>query len=150
MFITPIFSTKKSINDQMLFMNLYAVSTTSTIITNTINFLLFYFSGTIGARLSTDAMNLRRLVGDNLALNVQTVSTVISGFTIAVVANWKLALIITVVVPFVGFQGYAQMKFLKGLNRNAKVHAMDKSQMLFLQAFIVWQNIISNCLVGHS
>jgi len=125
--------------------NLYAVSTTTTIITHTINFLLFYFSGTIGARLSTDAMNVRRLVGDNLALNVQTVSTVISGFTIAVVANWKLALIITVVVPFVGFQGYAQMKFLKGLNRNAKVHAMDKSEMLFLQAFIVWKNIF--CLI---
>ncbi|KAG0537981.1 hypothetical protein BDA96_03G196100 [Sorghum bicolor] len=86
-------------------------------------------SGTIGARLSTDAMNLRRLVGDNLALNVQTVSTVISGFTIAVVANWKLALIITVVVPFVGFQGYAQMKFLKGLNRNAKLKYEEASQV---------------------
>ncbi|XP_066311948.1 ABC transporter B family member 3-like [Miscanthus floridulus] len=86
-------------------------------------------SGTIGARLSTDAMNVRRLVGDNLALNVQTVSTVISGFTIAVVANWKLALIITVVVPFVGFQGYAQMKFLKGLNRNAKLKYEEASQV---------------------
>jgi len=57
-------------------------------------------------------------------MNVQTLSTVISGFTIAMVANWKLALIITVVVPLVGFQGYAQVKFLKGLNKNAKVHTM--------------------------
>jgi ATP-binding cassette, subfamily B (MDR/TAP), member 1 len=88
-------------------------------------FIFFYSSGSIGARLSTDAMNVKRLVGDNLALNVQTLSTVISGFTIATVANWKLALIITVVVPFVGFQGYAQMKFLKGLNRNAKVGTHD-------------------------
>ena len=84
----------------------------------------FCFSGSIGARLSTDALNVKRLVGDNLAMNVQTLSTVISGFTIAMVANWKLALIITVVVPLVGFQGYAQMKFLKGLNKNAKVHTM--------------------------
>ena len=67
---------------------------------------------------------MKRLVGDNLALNVQTISTVISGFTIAMVANWKLAMIITVVVPLVGFQGYAQIKFLKGLNKNAKVRAM--------------------------
>lgn len=74
-------------------------------------------------------MNVKRLVGDNLALNVQTLSTVISGFTIATVANWKLALIITVVVPFVGFQGYAQMKFLKGLNRNAKVKYEEASQV---------------------
>ncbi|GJM94219.1 hypothetical protein PR202_ga10847 [Eleusine coracana subsp. coracana] len=85
--------------------------------------------GTIGARLSTDALNVKRLVGDNLALNVQTVSTVISGFTIAMVANWKLAMIITVVVPLVGFQGYAQMKFLKGLNKNAKLKYEEASQV---------------------
>jgi ATP-binding cassette subfamily B (MDR/TAP) protein 1 len=38
------------------------------------------------------------------------------------VANWKLALIITVVVPFVGVQAYAQTKFLSGINKDAKVH----------------------------
>ncbi|XP_025814011.1 ABC transporter B family member 4-like isoform X2 [Panicum hallii] len=86
-------------------------------------------SGSIGARLSTDALNVKRLVGDNLALNVQTLSTVISGFTIAMVANWKLALIITVVVPLVGFQGYAQVKFLKGLNKNAKLKYEEASQV---------------------
>ncbi|TVU07260.1 hypothetical protein EJB05_47308, partial [Eragrostis curvula] len=77
-------------------------------------------SGSLGARLSTDALSVKRLVGDNLALNVQTASTIISGFTIAMVANCKLALIITVVIPLVGFQTYAQLKFLKGLNKNAK------------------------------
>ncbi|KAL6615353.1 hypothetical protein ACP70R_037623 [Stipagrostis hirtigluma subsp. patula] len=86
-------------------------------------------SGSIGARLSTDALSVKRLVGDNLALNVQTVSTVISGFTIAMVANWKLALIITVVIPLVGFQPYAQMKFLKGLNKNAKLKYEEASQV---------------------
>uniref|UniRef100_A0ACD5VD07 Uncharacterized protein n=1 Tax=Avena sativa TaxID=4498 RepID=A0ACD5VD07_AVESA len=86
-------------------------------------------SGAIGARLSIDALNVKRLVGDNLALNIRTVSTIISGFTIAMVANWKLALIITVVVPFVGFQGYAQTKFLKGLNKNAKLNYEEASQV---------------------
>ena len=70
-------------------------------------------------------MNVKRLAGDNLALNIRTVSTIIAGFTIAMVANWKLALIITVVVPLVGIQAYAQMKLLKGLNKNAKVHAIN-------------------------
>ncbi|TVU33976.1 hypothetical protein EJB05_15795 [Eragrostis curvula] len=86
-------------------------------------------SGSIGARLSTDALIVKRLVGDNLALNVQTVATVISGFTIAMVANWKLAMLITVVVPLVGFQGYAQMKFLRGLNKNAKLKYEEASQV---------------------
>uniref|UniRef100_A0A0D3EPU9 MDR-like ABC transporter n=1 Tax=Oryza barthii TaxID=65489 RepID=A0A0D3EPU9_9ORYZ len=86
-------------------------------------------SGSIGARLSTDALNVKRLVGDNLALNFQTLSTIISGFTIAMVANWKLALIITVVVPLVGFQAYAQMMFLKGFNKNAKSKFEDATQV---------------------
>ncbi|KAF0917202.1 hypothetical protein E2562_017108 [Oryza meyeriana var. granulata] len=86
-------------------------------------------SGSISARLSVDALNVKRLVGDNLALNVQTVSTIISGFTIAMVANWKLALIITVVVPFVGFQTYGQMKLLKGFNKNAKLKYEEASQV---------------------
>nr|CAB3473239.1 unnamed protein product [Digitaria exilis] len=80
------------------------------------------YSGLIGARLSINALFVKRLVGDNLALNVQNLSTAISGLTIAMVANWKLTLIITVVVPFVGFQAYAQMLFLNGLTKNAKWH----------------------------
>ena len=75
---------------------------------------------------------MKRLAGDNLALNIRTVSTIIAGFTIAMVANWKLALIITVVVPLVGFQAYAQMKFLQGLNKNAKVHARNEQLLLFI------------------
>lgn len=75
---------------------------------------------------------MKRLVGDNLALNVQNLSTAISGLTIAMVANWKLTLIITVVVPFVGFQAYAQMLFLNGLTKNAKVYRMDESLVLFI------------------
>ncbi|KQK05461.1 ABC transporter B family member 11 isoform X2 [Brachypodium distachyon] len=86
-------------------------------------------SGAIGARLLTDALNVKRLVGDNLALNIQTVSTIITGFTIAMVANWKLALIITVVIPLVGFQTYAQMKFLQGLNKDAKLKYEEASQV---------------------
>ncbi|XP_006644296.1 ABC transporter B family member 4-like [Oryza brachyantha] len=86
-------------------------------------------SGSIGARLSIDALNVKRLVGDSLGLNFQTLSTIIVGFTIAMVANWKLALIVTVVVPLVGFQAYAQMMFLKGFNKNAKSKYEDATQV---------------------
>ncbi|CAO2165134.1 unnamed protein product [Urochloa humidicola] len=86
-------------------------------------------SGLIGARLSTSAIIVKQLVGDNLALNVQTLSTIVSGLTIAMVANWKLALIITVVAPLMGLQAYAQMLFLNGLNKNAKVKYEEASQV---------------------
>ncbi|CAL4956320.1 unnamed protein product [Urochloa decumbens] len=86
-------------------------------------------SGLIGARLSTNAIIVKQLVGDNLAINVRTLSTIVSGLTIAMVANWKLALIITVVAPFFGLQAYAQMLFLNGLNKNAKVKYEEASQV---------------------
>jgi ATP-binding cassette subfamily B (MDR/TAP) protein 1 len=47
------------------------------------------------------------------------------------VANWKMTLIITFVLPFVGLQAYAQMLFLKGVNKNAKVYKMDEPLVLF-------------------
>jgi ATP-binding cassette, subfamily B (MDR/TAP), member 1 len=82
--------------------------------------------------LSVDALNVRRLVGDNLALTVQVLATLITGFVIAMVANWKLSLIIICVIPLVGLQGYAQVKFLKGFSEDAKV--------LYKQTFFVWQD----------
>ncbi|KAF8408980.1 hypothetical protein HHK36_005050 [Tetracentron sinense] len=86
-------------------------------------------SGAIGARLSTDASNVRSLVGDTLALIVQNIATVTAGLVIAFTANWLLALIILAVLPFVGFQGYLQTKFLKGFSADAKVMYEEASQV---------------------
>uniref|UniRef100_A0A453FAC1 ABC transporter B family member 11 n=1 Tax=Aegilops tauschii subsp. strangulata TaxID=200361 RepID=A0A453FAC1_AEGTS len=85
--------------------------------------------GALGARLSVDALNVRRLVGDNLALTVQIISTLITGFVIAMIADWKLSLIILCVIPLVGLQGYAQVKFLKGFSQDAKMMYEDASQV---------------------
>uniref|UniRef100_A0A0D9V4I3 Uncharacterized protein n=1 Tax=Leersia perrieri TaxID=77586 RepID=A0A0D9V4I3_9ORYZ len=86
-------------------------------------------SGALGTRLSVDALNVRRLVGDNLALIVQAAATVITGFVIAFAADWRLALIITCVLPLVGLQGYAQIKFLKGFSEESKEMYEDASQV---------------------
>ncbi|XP_010273385.1 PREDICTED: ABC transporter B family member 9 [Nelumbo nucifera] len=86
-------------------------------------------SGAIGARLSADASNVRSLVGDALALMVQNLSTLTAGLIIAFTANWRLALIVLVLLPLVGLQGYAQMKFLKGFSADAKVMYEEASQV---------------------
>lgn len=83
--------------------------------------LFILFSGAVGARLSTDATTVRSLVGDALAQVVQNMATVIAGLVISFTANWMLALIILFVLPFVGLQGFFQMKFLKGFSEDAKV-----------------------------
>jgi len=78
-------------------------------------------SGALNGRLCIDALNVRRLVGDNLALLVQSTATLICGIVIAMVADWKLSLVILFVIPLVGLQGYAQVKFLQGFSQDAKV-----------------------------
>ncbi|KAI9180750.1 hypothetical protein LWI28_007840 [Acer negundo] len=78
-------------------------------------------SGAIGSRLSADAASVRALVGDALALIVQNISTAIAGLVIAFIASWQLALIILVLLPLIGVNGYVQMKFLKGFSADAKV-----------------------------
>ncbi|CAL4954975.1 unnamed protein product [Urochloa decumbens] len=86
-------------------------------------------SGALGTRLSVDASNVRRLVGDSLALAVEVTSALITGFVIAIISDWKLCLIIMCLIPLVGLQGYAQIKFLKGFDEDAKLLYEDASQM---------------------
>uniref|UniRef100_A0ACD5VYG5 Uncharacterized protein n=1 Tax=Avena sativa TaxID=4498 RepID=A0ACD5VYG5_AVESA len=86
-------------------------------------------SGALGTRLSVDALNVRRLVGDNLAVIVQSAAALITGFAIAFTADWRLALVITCVIPLVGIQGYAQVKFLKGFSEEAKEMYEEASQV---------------------
>ncbi|KAL2494601.1 ABC transporter B family member 9 [Forsythia ovata] len=86
-------------------------------------------SGAVGARLSTDASTVRSLVGDALALIVQNIATVIAGLTIAFTANWLLAIIILLVLPLVGLQGFLQMRFYKGFSADAKVMYEEASQV---------------------
>ncbi|XP_037413692.1 ABC transporter B family member 5-like isoform X1 [Triticum dicoccoides] len=87
-------------------------------------------SGALGARLFIDALNIRRLVGDNLAILVQCTITLISGFAIAFASDWKLTLIVICVIPFLGLQNYIQVKFLNSFSEDAKVMYEDASQVV--------------------
>uniref|UniRef100_A0A0D9V4I1 MDR-like ABC transporter n=1 Tax=Leersia perrieri TaxID=77586 RepID=A0A0D9V4I1_9ORYZ len=83
-------------------------------------------SGSLGAKLYVDALNIQRLVGDNLAIIVQCTVTLIAGFAIAFASDWKLTLIIMCPIPL----NYAQVKFLKGFSEEAKVMYEDASQVV--------------------
>ncbi|XP_009353437.2 ABC transporter B family member 11-like [Pyrus x bretschneideri] len=86
-------------------------------------------SGAIGATLSADVAYLRGLVGDALGLVVQNLATAIAGLHIAFVANWQLTLIIIVLLPLFGVNGYFQFKFMKGFSANAKRMYEEASQV---------------------
>ncbi|KAM2541701.1 hypothetical protein TB2_021235 [Malus domestica] len=86
-------------------------------------------SGAIGARLSADAASLRGLLGDALGLLVQNLATAIAGLLIAFVASWRLALIILVLLPLLGVNGYFHVKFMKGFSADAKKMYEEASQV---------------------
>lgn len=91
-------------------------------------FTISFYSGALSARLYIDALNIRRLVGDNLAILVQCVVTLVAGFSIAFASDWKLTLIVICVIPVIGSQNYIQVKFLKGFSEDAKVKILTLLQ----------------------
>ncbi|KAF1880268.1 hypothetical protein Lal_00048904 [Lupinus albus] len=86
-------------------------------------------SGAIGARLSADAASVRALVGDALGLLIGNLATALAGLVIAFTASWELALIILVLIPLIGLNGYVQMKFMKGFSADAKMMYEEASQV---------------------
>ncbi|ONK56031.1 uncharacterized protein A4U43_C10F3420 [Asparagus officinalis] len=86
-------------------------------------------SGAVGARLSADAATVRGLVGDALALIVENITTLIASLAIAFAANWQLSLIMLALLPFIGLNGYVQMKFMKGFGADAKMMYEEASQV---------------------
>ncbi|XP_059632044.1 ABC transporter B family member 11-like isoform X1 [Cornus florida] len=86
-------------------------------------------SGAIGSRLSSDATFVRSLVGDTLSLIVQNVSTAIAGLIFAFAACWQLAIIILVMIPLLGLNGYFQKRYMGGFSADAKKTYEDASQI---------------------
>lgn len=71
-------------------------------------------SGNLTSRLAADAPAIRGAVGDSAGIVVQNVVTLLTGYTIAFVSGWKMALVITAVLPLLAFSSYMQIKFFTG------------------------------------
>lgn len=82
-------------------------------------------TGAICSRLSSDATSVRNLVGESLALLVQNIATAIAGLIIGFGASWQLSLIIMIMVPLIGLNGYLQMKFIDGFSGDTKVSSLN-------------------------
>ncbi|KAF6162684.1 hypothetical protein GIB67_022343 [Kingdonia uniflora] len=86
-------------------------------------------SGEIGARLSSDAADIGGLVGEILSLLVGSLATAFAGLVIAFTASWQLSLIILVLLPFFGFEGYFKVKSMLGASAIAKLMYQEASQI---------------------
>ncbi|RLN10010.1 putative multidrug resistance protein [Panicum miliaceum] len=73
-------------------------------------------SGVICSQLAKDANIVRSLVGDRIALVIQTASMVLIAFTVGLVISWRLALVMIAMQPFIIACSYARRVFLKSMS----------------------------------
>ncbi|KAL8124431.1 hypothetical protein AgCh_012176 [Apium graveolens] len=90
-------------------------------------------SGAVCSRLAKDANVVRSLVGDRMALVVQTLSAVIIACTMGLVIAWKLALLMIAVQPLVIVCFYCKRILLKNLSSKA-IKSQDESSKLAAEA----------------
>ncbi|XP_050223554.1 ABC transporter B family member 15-like [Mercurialis annua] len=90
-------------------------------------------SGAICARLAKDANVVRSLVGDRIALVIQTVSAVTIACTMGLVIAWRLAVVMIAVQPLIIICFYCRRVLIKSMSQQA-IKAQDESGKLAAEA----------------
>ncbi|KAJ4960390.1 hypothetical protein NE237_020300 [Protea cynaroides] len=90
-------------------------------------------TGAVCSRLSKDANVVRSLVGDRMALLVQTFSAVMIACTIGLVVAWKLAIVMIAVQPLIIICYYTRRVLLKNLSNKA-IKAQGESSKIAAEA----------------
>ncbi|KAL1824575.1 hypothetical protein ACET3Z_011353 [Daucus carota] len=90
-------------------------------------------SGAVCSRLSKDANVVRSLVGDRMALVVQTLSAVTIAFTMGLIIAWKLAIVIIAIQPLIIGCYYYKCILLKNMSAKA-IKSQDETSKLAAEA----------------
>ncbi|KAG6656427.1 hypothetical protein I3843_04G021200 [Carya illinoinensis] len=90
-------------------------------------------SGAICSRLAKDANVVRSLVGDRMALLLQTFSAVAVACTVGMVISWRLAIVMIAVQPIIIVCFYTRRVLLKSMSSKA-MKAQDESSKLAAEA----------------
>lgn len=90
-------------------------------------------SGAICSRLAKDANVVRSLVGDRMALLVQTFSAVLIACTMGLVIAWRLAIVMIAVQPIIIACFYNRRVLLKSMSKKA-IKAQEESSKLAAEA----------------
>ncbi|GER29438.1 ABC transporter B family member [Striga asiatica] len=90
-------------------------------------------TGAVCSRLAKDANVVRSLVGDRMALLIQTCSAVIIACTMGLAVAWKLALVMIAVQPLIIICYYFKRVLLKNMSSKA-IKAQNESSKLAAEA----------------
>ncbi|KAK6155141.1 hypothetical protein DH2020_009389 [Rehmannia glutinosa] len=90
-------------------------------------------TGAVCSRLAKDANVVRSLVGDRMALLLQTFSALTIACTMLLAIAWKLALVMIVVQPLILMSFYCKRVLLENMLKRA-IKAQDESSKLAVEA----------------
>ncbi|GJN21291.1 hypothetical protein PR202_gb08756 [Eleusine coracana subsp. coracana] len=90
-------------------------------------------SGAICSQLAKDASVVRSLVGDRMALVIQTVSAVLIACTLGLVTAWRLALVMIAAQPLIIACYYVRGVLLKSMTKKS-IEAQSESSKLAAEA----------------
>ncbi|KAK4477406.1 hypothetical protein RD792_016627 [Penstemon davidsonii] len=90
-------------------------------------------TGAVCSRLAKDANVVRSLVGDRMALLIQTFSAVIIACTMGLAIAWKLALVMIAVQPIIIICYYCRRVLLTNMSKKA-MKSQDESSKLAAEA----------------
>ncbi|KAK8466660.1 hypothetical protein PHAVU_008G138100 [Phaseolus vulgaris] len=90
-------------------------------------------SGAICSRLAKDANVVRSLVGDRMALLVQTFSAVLTAYTLGLIISWRLSIVMIAVQPIIIACFYTRRVLLKSMS-NKSMKAQQQSSKLASEA----------------
>ncbi|KAH7660065.1 Xenobiotic-transporting ATPase protein [Dioscorea alata] len=86
-------------------------------------------TGAICSRLTNDANAVRSLVGDGMALLIQTFSTLAIACAMGLVIAWRLALVMIAVQPLVVMSYWARKMLLKNMSNKATKAQAESSKL---------------------
>ncbi|XP_073296143.1 ABC transporter B family member 15-like [Primulina huaijiensis] len=86
-------------------------------------------TGAVCSRLAKDANVVRSLVGDRMALLIQTCSAVIIACTMGLAIAWKLALVMIAVQPFIIICFYLKRVLLRNMSAKAMKSQEESSKL---------------------
>ncbi|WCJ34505.1 ABC transporter B family member 1 [Euphorbia peplus] len=86
-------------------------------------------SGRIAARLALDANNVRSAIGDRISVIVQNTASLLVACTAGFVLQWRLALVLIAVFPFVVGANVLQKMFLKGFSGDLEAAHAKSTQL---------------------
>ncbi|KAI5480306.1 ATP-binding cassette, subfamily B (MDR/TAP), member 1 [Pseudohyphozyma bogoriensis] len=73
--------------------------------------------GEVTTRIQTDTHLIQEGISDKVSITVQFISIFITGFVVAIVRNWRLALVLSTIIPCIAGAGGVMNHFMSGYRR---------------------------------